>query len=449
MPIEICAVGGYGEVGKSMTAVNVDGEVVIFDVGLHMPNYIKYTEEEPTELKKLSRKELIKAKAIPDDSIIEEWREKVVAIVPSHAHMDHIGAVPYIAPRYDAPIICTPFAAEVLKAIVKDQDIEMPNEIKPLNVNSSIKLTENLKLEFINMTHSTPQTIVAALHTKYGAILYSNEFKLDNTPTLGQKPNYEALQKLSEKGIKAEIVDALYAHEAIKMPSESVAKEMLRDVLFGLDTKGKGIIITTFSSHIARIKSAIDFAKKLNRKVVILGRSLTKYCTAAENSGVFNFSKEGVEIIKYPKAVMRSLDKIQKEGKEKYLILMTGHQGEPNALLSKIADGKIDFKLDGNDHIIFSCNTIPTPINIEHRKKLEDKLKTFGVRMFKGIHISGHGAREDIRDLINLTKPEVLLPANSEKHNIEQFQNLAKELGYQEGKNMFSLLTGSRIKLDK
>ena len=446
MAIEIMAVGGFGEVGKNMTAVKIDDEVVIFDMGLHLPNYIKYTEEEEAELVKFSRKELINVKAVPDDNVINDWRDKVIAIIPSHAHLDHIGAVPYLASRYNAPIICTPFTIEVIKAILKDQRIKLENELKPLNANSKLRLSKNLTVEFVNITHSTPQTVVVALHTKYGAIVYCNDFKLDNTPTLGQKPNYEALKKLGDQKVKLAIVDSLYAWDHRKMPGEIIAKEMLKDVLLGIDNKGKGIIVTTFSSHIARIKSIIEFARQLNRKVVILGRSLAKYCSAAENAQIVFFSKEA-EIIGFGKHVKKRLSKIEKEGRDKYLIVTTGHQGEPKSILSRISRGEIEYSLSSDDHIIFSCNVIPTEVNIDHRKKLEESLKSFGVRLFKGIHVSGHGAREDMRDLINLIKPEHVIPAHSEKEVIAHFIELGKEMGYKDGKNMHTLLTGLRLKI--
>ena len=444
--IELIAVGGYGEVGRNMTAVKIGEDVIIFDMGLHMPNYIKFTEEEEAELVKFGRKELIKVNAVPNDNSIEHWRKNVRAIIPSHAHLDHIGAIPYLAGRYNAPIICTPFTAEVIKTILKDQKIKISNEIKSLNTNSVMNLTEDIKIEFINVTHSTPQTVIVVLHTPDGCVVYSNDFKLDNSPTLGKKPDYERMKKLGEHGVKLLITDSLYAHDHRKMPSEFLAKEMLRDVLLNVDNKNKAIIVTTFSSHIARLKSIIETAKQLNRKVVILGRSLAKYCIAAEKAGIYSFSREA-EIIKYSKKVEGMLSRIEKNGKDKYLIITTGHQGEPKAILSRIARGELKFNLSSEDQIIFSCNVIPTPINEHDREVLERELLKFGVRMFKGIHVSGHGAREDMRDLIKMLNPEHLIPAHSEENTMNAFAELAKEMGFIDNKSLHLIKSGEHLKI--
>ena len=410
--IEICAVGGYNEVGKNMTAIKVDDEVVIIDMGLHMENYIKFTEEDE-DVRNISAAQLLKVGAIPDDSVIKDWRSKVKAIIPTHAHLDHVGALIFLANKYKAPIICTPFTREVIKTISTDEKIKLKNNIKTLNVNSTYKLSKNITVEFINMTHSTPQTVMVALHTKYGVILYANDFKFDNHPIIGKKPNYKRLKELSKKGVLCAIVDCTRAKRHVKTPSENVAREMLRDVMLGTDSKNKTVIVTTFSSHLARLKSIVEFGKRMNRKIVFLGRSLAKYTQSGENIGLVNFSKE-VEIVKFGKQIRRKLKEIEADGREKYLMVVTGHQGETKATLSKIADKVLPFKLYSEDHIIFSCTIIPSPTNIANREMLENKLKKHGVRIFKDIHVSGHAAREDLRDLINLVQPKNLIPAHGD-----------------------------------
>src|SRR3990167_974606 len=187
-------------------------------------------------------------------------------------------------------------------------------------------VSNNIKIEFINMTHSTPQTVMVAVHTRYGIILYANDFKFDNHPTLGKKPNYERLEELGKKGIKALICDCTRADQPIKTPSELVAKEMLRDVMLGVDSRGKAVIVTTFASHLARLKSIIEFGRKMNRKIIFLGRSLAKYIEAGENIGIVNFSRE-VEIVKFGKQIKNRIKKIENEPRDRYLLVVTGHQG--------------------------------------------------------------------------------------------------------------------------
>jgi len=442
MAVEIKAVGGYAEVGKNMTAVKVDDEVIIIDMGIHLPHYIKITEEEGENVIKLKANDLIKARAIPNTDMIKDWKDKVKAIVPTHAHLDHVGAIPFLAGRFkNAPVICTPFTAAVLRSILKDEKIKIPNQIKAINPNSKIKISDKITIELINVTHSTPQSSIVAIHTPYGAIVYAADFKLDNSPTLGSKPNYAALEKLGKNGVLVSIINALYAPYDGKCPSENVAKEMLRGVMLDVDSRGKAIIATTFSSHIARLKSICFFAKRLNRKVVFLGRSLAKYINAASEANIAHLQKEG-EVCRFAKQIARKLKSIQKDGPEKYLMVVTGHQGEPKATLSKISTGVYPFLFEDEDEVIFSCNVIPTPINRAYREILEDHLKNKGVRIFKGAHVSGHGRKEDIRDLIKLLDPKHIIPVHCEKPAMDAFIELGTKMGYEEGKTAHQLLNG-------
>lgn len=199
MPVEIKAIGGFNEIGRNMAAFKVDDEVVICDMGLHIPHYIKVTEEEREDIFNIDEITLRKAGAIPDDRVMKDWIDKVIAIVPSHAHLDHIGAVPYMSNKYNAPIISAPFSLNVLRHICADEKIKLKNKLVEVNPNSTYKLSDNITLEFINMTHSIPQTMMVALHTKYGIFVYGNDFKMDYTPTLGQKPNFKAIARIAKK----------------------------------------------------------------------------------------------------------------------------------------------------------------------------------------------------------------------------------------------------------
>jgi ribonuclease J len=237
--IEICAVGGYNQVGKNMTAIKYGDEVVIIDMGLHLEAYIRYTEKEDGDIMGVSANDLSKVGAIPNDSVIKDWRSKVKAIIPTHAHLDHVGALVFLSNKYKSPILCTPFTAEVIKTISRDDKIKLKNEIKVLNVNSMYWISDNIKIEFINMTHSVPQTVMVAVHTPEGVVLYANDFKFDNHPTLGKKPNYKRLEEIGKKGVKVLICDCTRARQPIKTPSELVAREMLRDVMLGVESKNK------------------------------------------------------------------------------------------------------------------------------------------------------------------------------------------------------------------
>jgi len=445
MNVEIAAVGGWGEIGRNMSAVRVDNEVVIFDMGLHLPNYITLTEEEIGEARKLTEASLKRAEAIPQDGLIKDWKENVLAIVLTHAHLDHMGAAPYMAQKYDVPIICTPFTAALLRTICRDEKIDLPNKIIALKPGQTMPLSRNIKLEFCHITHSTPQTIIATLHTSHGIIMYGNDYKLDLHPTLGSPANYEHLKHLGEKGVLALIQDCLYAAEHRKTPSEAVAKEMLKEVLLDVDNKGKGIVVTTFASHIARLKSIAEFGRMLNRKVIFMGRSIAKYCYAAKDADVIDLFKSA-EILKYARQIRRKLQEIQNK-KDKYLLVVSGHQGEPKSALSKMIDGVYPWHFSNDDYVIFSSHTIPAEINIRQRALMEEKLKKLGVRMFKDIHVSGHSSREDLREMLEMVKPKNILPTHGEKTMMNAFNSLATEMGYVLNKNLHPLTNGQRIKV--
>lgn len=445
MPIEICTIGGFSETGKNSTAIKIDDEVVILDMGLHMENYIRYTEDE--DISAMSYEELLQVDAVPNYKFIEDWKKKVIGIIPSHGHLDHVGAIPFAASIFpQAPVICTPYTVEVLKSIFRDERIKIPNKLISLNLNSKYRLSAKISVELVNMTHSIPQASMIVLHTPYGKIVYANDYKFDRQPTLGKKPNFSRLQQIGEEGVLLLIVESLYAHEHKKMPSESVAKQMLKDVMLGVHAEGKAMIATTFSSHLARLKSIIELGKKLNRRIVFVGRSLSKYVTAGQRIDLINFEKD-IKLLKHRDKVEKTLKKINKEGREKYLIVCTGHQGEPKAILSRLARDELPFRFKNGDVVIFSCSVIPVELNRDNRDKLERQLRNKGVRIFRDIHISGHAAREDHRDLIELVKPKYIVPSHGPQDLGLNLAELAEEMGYKKNKNVHLMQDGKRVVL--
>lgn len=443
----IHTIGGYNEVGKNMSAVELKDDVIVFDSGLHLPPIVELEEQDRNNI--MNENKLKRLGAIPDDLILDKLnlKRKVRAIIPSHAHLDHVGAIPYIAPKYDADILGTPFTIEILKTLIKDEKIGFRNKIKEVQPNSSIAIkgNKNLKLEFINITHSTIQASILALHTKQGIVVYANDFKFDNAPQLGKKPNYDALKKLAKQNVKALIVESLYASEERKTPSEKIARGLLEDVLLGVDNTNAGIIVTTFSSHIARLKSIVDMGKKLNRKIVFIGRSLNKYVSAAIKTNLCPF-KKNIAIWSYRKQRDAGLRKINKN-KDKYLVVCTGHQGEPGSVLDRISRNDTPLQLSPRDHVIFSSSTIPAPINIANKGQLEKRLKKKGVRIFNDVHVSGHASKEDLRDFIDMISPEHLIPAHGDLTKLSALAELGSELGYKLGKNSHIMQNQQKLKI--
>ncbi|MEK6937385.1 MAG: RNase J family beta-CASP ribonuclease [Nanoarchaeota archaeon] len=437
--IEIIPVGGYNEVGKNMTAVKIDDEVIILDSGLYLPAVIGFEEEQSL----LSPDELIKIGAIPDDNKIKEWWPKIKAIIISHCHLDHLGAIPYLCSKYKSPILGTPYTIEVLKKILNDNNVKLKNKLISKNLNKSFKISNSIKCELINVTHSTLQTAIVVLHTKYGQIVYANDFKLDESPVLENKTNVQGLKNL--KNVKALILDSLYSEHKTKTPSENIAKQMLKEVLLNEEHKGSAIIVTTFSSHIARLKSIAEFGKRLNRKVIFLGRSLGKYVSAAQNLNLVNFGKN-VEIITWPKQIQKKLREIEKNGRSKYLIVCTGNQGEPKSVLSKLINRIFQFEFLPDDVVVFSCNVIPTKINLHNRDLMEEKLKRYKVKILKGIHQSGHACGEDMKTLIKLLKPEHLIPTHGDHDKLIHLSNIAiEDLNYEYKKTVHLLNNGDKL----
>jgi len=441
MAVKLFTIGGYDEVGRNMSAIQVDDEIIILDMGFFIPKLIEYEDEEPHNF---SVNKLSQLQVIPDDSILKKLKHQVKAIAIGHGHLDHVGAVPYLAKSYNAPVIATPFTLEILKSLIKDNKLKLNNELIPVLPNSSFKVSNKITLEFIHMTHSTLQTAMIAVHTPEGIIIYANDFKFDRDPVLGKKPNFERLKKLKGK-VLALVADSIYSNTDQKTPSEKVAREMLKDVLLGTHNKNNLIIVSTFSSHIARLKSIADFGDKLNRKILFLGRSLHKYVTAAQNLKLIKFNR--VEIVPYRSKIAKRLKQIKHHERGNYMIVCTGNQGEPNAVLSRIARGEYPLKLYNDDQVIFSCKTIPTPINYAQREILENLLKQKKVRIFKDIHVSGHPGREDLRELINLIQPKHIIPSHVGPQMAIHMVELATEIGYTVNENVHLMRNGLSLKL--
>ncbi|MBU1201970.1 MAG: MBL fold metallo-hydrolase [Nanoarchaeota archaeon] len=436
MGIEIIPVGGYSEIGRNCTAVKIDDEIVILDLGLHMEHYIEHSDSD--DIVDMSSKTLMNIGAVPDIRILDNVKAKTVAICISHAHLDHVGATPFLANKFNCPVYGSQFTIEVLKTTIKDEKIDLKNKLVAKKENSRFKVSKNVEVEFINVTHSTPHTVMIAIHTKYGVVLYGNDYKIDNYPTLGNKTN---IKRLKELKVKVFIVDCLYSTNPTKTPSESIAKQMLKEILLNSNNKKNSIFVTTFSSHIARIKAVKEIGRKMGRTVVFLGRSLSKYAFSAESAGVTSFSD--VTIVKYSNKVKKFLSKIKDP--EKYLFVVTGHQGEPKATLSKIVNENY-FNFKSGDIVIFSCQIIPVKVNYNNRRILEDSLKQKHVRIFRDIHVSGHASKEDQREVFAIIKPEHIIPVHGDLPRMQAMKELALEEGFSEDKIHF-LKNGDVLKI--
>lgn len=447
--MEICTIGGFEEVGKNMTAVKVGDDVIIFDAGIYLPAVIELQEEE-SQQKAYSEKKLRGIGAIPNDLILDKlgWRDKVRAIVIGHAHLDHVGAVPYLANRYPkAEILATPFTMAVLDSILGDEKLKIKNKKIIIKGNSSYLIkgkSGNYNLDFVHTTHSTIQCVFLALHTKEGIFFYGLDFKLDNFPTMGNPPNYKKMKELGKKGIKILIVDSIYSGVEKKIGGEVIAKHLLEEAFSKARSKTDALFITTFSSHIERLNNIVKFGKKTNRKIIFLGRSLNKYVECAISVKQAPF-KNSIRLVKYRNQINSVLKEVEKN-RGKYMIVCTGHQAESGSILDRISNGKTPFKFRPGDNLIFSSSVIPVSPNILARERMDKKLRKMGVRLQTDVHVHGHGSREDLRVLLEMLKPEHLIPSHGDVKLISPMIELSKEFGYKFGETSHLASNGKVLK---
>jgi ribonuclease J len=437
MTVEVIAIGGYEEVGKNMTAVKINDEVIIFDMGIHLD---RINIHEDTDIDRMHSLDLIERGVIPDDTLMKDVDGKVKGIVFTHGHLDHIGAVAKLAHRYDAPLIGTPFTTALIENTIKgERKFKVHNPINSLNPGSKIQLSKNITLEFVQSTHSIPQAVIAVLHTSEGIIVYALDFKFDNHQKISPPPDYDRLKELGRKGVLCLIVETTNAqnYNQVKTYSERVPRVILEDLMKGPMKEDKGMIITTFSSHVERIQAIADIAAKGNREILFLGRSMERYCGLAEKMGLLHLPKNA-SIYGHPKSVNKALAKAD-EHPEKYLLVATGHQGEPDALLPRIASGRTPYNIKKGDNIIISAPIIPNPTNAANRHILETRLISKGARIYANAHVSGHAGREDHREFLRMLKPKHIIPAHGELSMLTAYGELAEEEGYRIGKDVHIL----------
>jgi ribonuclease J len=371
----------------------------------------------------------------------------VVGIVCSHGHLDHIGAIPKLAHRYKAPVYGTPFTAELIKQeIDSERKFEVANKVNAVKCGEITELSRNISIELIRVQHSIIDCAFVAVHTPSGIILYACDFKIDRTPVIGEIPDFKRLKQIGKDGVLAMITESTNVNRSGKTPSEAVARDLVWDTLLGTEETESGVIITTFSSHIARLKSIIDAAEKMNRVPVLLGSSMERYFGTALKMGYVT-KPDNLRIFGYRKSINKEFKRIMEDGKKKYLPIVTGHQGEPGAILGRIASGEVDYKLESGDKIIFSANVIPNQLNQANRYALETKLKMKGARIYDNVHVSGHAYKEDHWELLRMVKPEHVIPAHGTLEMHSAYAEMAEDTGYEFGETVHILRNGQELSL--
>lgn len=373
---------------------------------------------------------------LPDPAFIESRKKNIAGLIITHAHEDHIGAVPYLWPRLKCPVYCNEFTAAVLRNKFAERDDCKDAEIHIVPQNSHIQCGP-FHTTFLPMVHSIPQTSSLLIETKAGRVFHSADWNLDERPMIGKAMNPEPLQKASEKGVLAYIGDSTNAENKGRAGSESDVGPGLEKLF--KDCKGR-IAVTIFSSNIGRIKSIAKAAQACGRHTAIIGRSLHRMIGVARECGYLN---DIPEFVSEEEAGYLPNDKI--------VMICTGSQGEPRAMLSRIARGDHkEISLSKGDTVFFSSRAIPG--NEKEIIALKNTLIASGVKVItprdtdETIHVSGHAYADEIKDMYAWVKPNVVVPVHGERSMLEAQSQLAQECGI---KNTILPNNGSVIHLKK
>ena len=446
--IEVYPIGGYSKVEGNSVLIKVENEAVILDMGLTMDNYVQFQNSNQNSKSNTYYDELLKVDAVPDYYSVQEHLSSVKAIIPSHAHLDHVGAIPYGAKFFkNIEILGTPYTIAFLKKEIKNTGFTRyfkNNNIslKTFELNSKYKVSNKITIEFIEVTHSIPDSAILAIHTPYGVVLYAVDYKFDEQPQLGNPPNYKRLKELGKEGAKCLILESLYADCDIEAPSEEDVKNEILNIFSKLDTTNKTIITSTFSSHIVRLKTLVDTGQKLGRKVCLLGRSLNTHSSLARELNITDL-KSDTTIVSRFEEINNLLENVYAD-RDKYFLICTGHQGEEFSVLSRILDNWFDFSFSKEDIMLFSSSVIPTELNQASFSVLEGKMKNKGLNIIKDVHASGHAGLKDHKKMLEMVNPEFIVPAHAGHDKATYLQKLSEDTGI--GKTILTK-NGDRITL--
>jgi len=447
MEIEIATIGGYEEVGRQMTAVRAGDDVVVFDMGLNLSKVLLHDNVETEQMHSL---DLIDMGAIPDDRVMSELEGDVQAIVPTHGHLDHIGAISKLAHRYDAPIVASPFTIELVRGqIDSEQKFGVENDLVKMEGGESMRIGDDgCELEFVHVTHSIIDAINPVLHTPEGAVVYGLDKRIDHDPVIQDPIDMDRFREIGREGegVLCYIEDCTNAGKKGRTPSESVARRHLQDAIHSMEDYDGGIVATTFSSHVSRVRSLVEFAQDIGRQPVLLGRSMERYSGTAERLGFVDFPDD-LGMFGHRKSVDRTFKRIMNEGKENYLPIVTGHQGEPRAMLTRMGRGETPYDLEDGDKVIFSARVIPEPTNEGQRYQSENLLKMQGARIYDEIHVSGHLREEGHYEMLQALQPQHVIPAHQDMKGFSPYVDLASSQGYELGRDLHVTRNGNLITL--
>lgn len=400
--LQVIPLGGVLEIGKNMTAFRCKDQILVVDAGLMFP------EEEMLGV------DIV----IPDITYLEENADKVVAIVLTHGHEDHIGAVPYVLRRLDVPVYGTPLTIGFLRNKLDEHKILEYAQLNEVEVGSVVKFGD-FSVEWVRVAHSIPDASGLIIKTPVGTIVHSADFKFDQNPIDGQLADVSRFAKIGDKGVMACLCDTTNVEKSGYTPSESIVGDTF-DKVFA-SSEGR-IIIAAFASNIHRMQQVYDVAQKYGRRVAVIGRSMAENSRIAEELGYLRVA---------PEMKLRTEELAHAERRDT-VIITTGSQGEPLSALSRMAlDEHKQIKIEPGDTVIISATAIPGNENLVMRTI--NRLFKQGARVVyepdMPVHASGHGNQEDIKMMLNLLKPRFIIPVHGEERHYAKFVELVTSIG--------------------
>lgn len=419
--LRIIPLGGLGDIGRNMMAVEYSDEIIIIDAGILFPD------------ESMPGVDFV----IPDITYLRKHRDKVKAILVTHGHEDHTGALPYVLPELDVPLYASRLTHALITAklrergLLKDARLNVIEPHQPFNIG-------RFHVEFFRVCHSIPDAMGIALKTPLGTIVHTGDFKIDHTPVDGKPTDFAKLAEIASGGVLLLCADSTYAEIEGYTPSEQMLGEALDRVI---GDAGGRVIIATFASLISRMQQIVDAASRHGRKVAVVGRSMSQNLKMAMTMGYLSV----------PSDIVISLREAKKLPDNQVVILATGSQGEPTSVLVRVAKGEYrDLEIVPGDLVVISASPIPGNETVV-AKTIDNLLRQGAQVLHSGIatvHVHGHAAREELKTILNLMHPEFFVPVHGEFRHLVAHADLAVSVGIPE-ENTFVLEDGDVLELTK
>lgn len=420
--VKISFLGGLNEIGKNITLIECENDIIIVDCGMAFPDG------------DMLGVDLV----IPDFTYIEQNVDKVKGIVLTHGHEDHIGGLPFLLSRVDVPIYGTPLTLGLLGNKLREHSLFNKTRLNEVNAGETIRLG-CMKIKFIHVNHSIPDSVAFAIETPGGTIVHTGDFKIDCTPISGDMIDLSSFARVGDDGVLALLAESTNAERPGYTPTEMLVSESL-DNLFK-KAENYRIIIATFASNVNRVQQIINCADKYGRKVAFSGRSMVNYMDVAQKLGYLTL----------PKNILIDIDMLDKYPANQIVLVTTGSQGEPMSALSRMAYSDHRKVMVGEgDFIIISAN--PIPGNEKTVGNVVDELLKRGCKVIYesmyDVHVSGHACQEELKIIHRLVRPKYFIPVHGEQKHLRKHAELAEFLGMDK-KNIFIPDVGTTVEVNE